>query len=260
MARSQSPFGPQTGRGEFKTRGRSLARCSLIGLAVAAPAAGSVEIPSTFSGGIHADGSTTPGFFNYFVGYSVPSTPIERRNYFIFDLGGVTTPVASATLKLFLPGGPSMASGFISSEPTEDYRVSGSPFPWMAYADAFGGTAPTPLLGAMFGTMGVGPAYGLTTISVDDGGTDIEIDLSTAAILGINASLGSKFLVTGRLPDIHPAAPGAPPSELVFAYTDIPDPLIPFPRLELTFVPAPGACAPLGVAGVLSIRRRRSSR
>ncbi len=235
---------------------RTVTRCALIGLAVVGPASAD-EISSVFSGGIHADGSTAPGFFNYYVGYSVPSTPIERRNYFIFDMAGVSTPVASAKLKLFLPGGPSMALGFISSEPTEDYRISGSAFPWTAFADAFSGAAPPPLLGAMFGTMGAGPAYGLTTISAADGGTDIVIDLSAAAILELNASLGSKFLITGRLPDIHPAAPGTPPSELVFAYTDIPTPLIPFPRLEYTFVPAPGTIVPLAAIGCVGVARRR---
>jgi hypothetical protein len=243
-----------------KLRIRALVPCALIALAGTTPGTAFGDLLSTFSGGIHADGTTTPGFFNYYVGYSVPSTPIERRNYFIFDMAGLTTPVVSAKLKLFLPGGPSMASGFISSEPTEDYRISGSAFPWTAYADAFSGTAPPPLLGAMFGTMGAGPAYGLTTISVDDGGTDIVIDLSAAAIIDINASLGSKFLVTGRLPDIHPAAPGTPPSELVFAYTDIPDPLIPFPRLELTLVPAPGTCIPLAAVASVALWRRRRQR
>lgn len=233
------------------------AGCVLIGLAVARPATASMEIASTFSGGIHADGSTTPGFFNYYVGYSIPPTPVERRNYFIFDLDGVTTPVVSATFKLFLPGA-SMPSGFISSDPTEDYRISGSAFPWMAYVGAFGGTAPPPMLAAMFGTMGTGSAYGLTTISGDDSGTDIEIELSAAAIMDINASLGSKFLITGHLPDIHPSMPGMPPSELVFAYTDIPHPFIPLPRLELTFVPGPVGVAPFAVVcGVLAVRRRR---
>lgn len=240
---------------------RALGRCACIGLAVAAPASASTVISSTFSSGIYADGTTTPGFFNYYIGYSIPSTPIERRNYFIFDLSGVTIPVASAKFKLFLPGGPSLPSGFISSEPTEDYRISGSPYPWTAYATAFGGGASTPLLSGMFPTMGAGSPYGLTTISGDDSGTDIEIELSAAAIMDINASLGSMFLVTGRLSDIHPAMPGMPPSELVFAYTDIPHPLIPLPRLELTLVPAPGACAPLVAIGLAaSVRRRRRSR
>jgi len=261
MTRAQSSLGHglRTGRRETRTnsRVRTLVRCAFVGLAVAAPAAGE-EIFSTFSSGIYADGTTTPGFFNYYTGYSIPSTPIERRTYFIFDLTSATIPIASAKLKLFLPGGPGMVPGFISSDPTEDYRLSGSPFPWEAYAGAFGGSASPALLSAMFPTMGSGPAYGLMTISVDAAGTDIEFELSSTALEDLNASLGSMYLITGRLADIHPDAPGMPPSELVFAYTDIPDPLIPFPRLELTLVPAPGACAPLAVAGVvLSIRRQR---
>jgi len=218
-----------------------------------------LELTSTFSGGIYASGTTTPGFMNYYVGYAVPSTPIERRNYFIFDLTTVPGPVVSATLKLYLPGAPFFPSGFISSDPTEDYRVSGSAFAWTAYAEAFGGSATPPMLSAMFGTMGSGPAYGLVGVSGDDSGTDISISLSPAAITDINASLGSMFLVTGKLADIHPDAPGTPPAELLFAYTDIPDPMMAMPRLEIEYVPAPGAPALLCAGLVVMARRRRQA-
>lgn len=230
---------------------------ALIG-ALVTSSAHAVEITSTFSGGIHAGGGTTPGFMNYYVGYAVPSTPVERRNYFIFDLADVHEPVVSATLKLYLPGGPSLPLGYISSDPTEDYRLTGSTFHWTAFASAFGGMGSPAMLDAMFGTMGDGPIYGVTVLSVDDGGTDVEIELSAAAIATINASLGSHFLVTGRLTDLHPAVPGTPPAELAFAYTDIPHPLMPMPRLELVGVPAP-ASAMIGLlaAGSVSTRRRR---
>ncbi len=229
-------------------------------LTITATPARAVEISSTFSGGIF-DGATTPGFFNYYVGYSFPSSPSERRNYFIFDLSAITMPVASAAIKLYLPGPPLLPAGYVSSDPTEDYRISGSSFPWTAFADAFGGVATPPALSAMFATMGTGPAYGLTTVSGDDAGTDIVIDLSAAAITDLNAALGGHFLVTGRLTDLHPSMPGMPPSELVFAYTDLPHPLMPFPRLELTFIPSPGVAALPAVVGItLLTRRRRASR
>ncbi len=218
--------------------------------------ASAVEVSSTFSGGLYASGTTTPGFMNYYVGYAVPSTPIERRNYFIFDLTGVSGEVASASLKLYLPGG-SMPSGYISSDATEDYRISGSAFAWTAFAEAFGGTAPPPMLAAMFGTMGVGPAYGVTTLSIDSGGMDVVIDLSPAAISAINLSLGSHFLVTGRLTDLHPLMPGTPPAELAFAYTDIPSATIPMPRLEMVMVPGPGGGVLIVIAVVCGVRRRR---
>lgn len=230
-----------------------------VGIGVAAPRAlASTEISSTFSSGIYEGGGTSPGFLNYYIGYSFPSSLSERRNYFIFDLTGVSGPVVSASLKLYLPGPPDLPLGFISSDPTEDYRISGSAFPWTAFAEAFGGTATPPMLSAMFGTMGTGPAYGLTTISAASGGADVIIDLSPEAIMDINAALASDphFLITGRLPDIHPDMPGMPPSELVFAYTDIPHPLMPFPRLELVTVPAPGAWIPLAGLGAAALAPR----
>ncbi|MBX3317044.1 MAG: hypothetical protein KF902_09315 [Phycisphaeraceae bacterium] len=215
-----------------------------------------IEVSSSFSGGIYDGGLTTPGFFNYYVGYSFPSSPPERRNFFIFDLSDIDTPVTGARIKLFLPGGPTLPSGYISSDPVEFYRVSGSAFPWTAYVEAFGGTATGPMLSAMFSTMGgSASAYGVVGISIDDSGTDIIIELGGSAIADINAALGSAFLVTGRLTDIHPGAPGMPPSELVFAYTDIPHPLMPLPRLELDIIPAPHSILPL-LPLILAPRRR----
>lgn len=238
-----------------------LATRSILAIAMLSPCtlcahATPIEVSSSFSGGIYDGGLTTPGFFNYYVGYSFPSSPPERRNFFIFDLSDIDAPVTGARIKLFLPGGPSLPSGYVSSDPVEFYRVSGSAFPWTAYVEAFGGTATAPMLSAMFATMGgSASAYGVVGISIDDSGTDIIIELGGSAIADINAALGSKFLVTGRLTDIHPGAPGMPPSELVFAYTDIPHPLMPLPRLELDIIPAPHSIVPL-LPLILAPRRR----
>ncbi|MDX2131155.1 MAG: hypothetical protein SFY69_03770 [Planctomycetota bacterium] len=244
----------------MRTNALKLAAVAAVGtLGVGAPraTADSLELTSTFSGGIYADGTTSPGFMNYYVGYSFPSSPVERRNYFIFDVSSVPGPVVSAKLKLYLPGAPFFPSGYVSSDPTEEFRVSGSAFPWTAYAEAFGGTATPPMLAAMFGTMGSSDAYGLVGVSGDASGTDIVIDLSLAAVTAINASPDGKFLVTGKLADIHPGMPGTIPSELLFAYTDIPDPLMPMPRLEVEYVPAPRSMLVLGAGCLLARRRRR---
>lgn len=236
---------------------------ALVLSAGAAHADVTIEVESSFSGGIWDGGITAPGFMNYFVGYSFPSTPVERRNYFIFDLTTLTDPalfVTGARLKLFLPGGPSLPSGYVSSDPTETYRVSGSPAPWTAFYDAFTGAATPAMLTAMFGTMGaLGPTtYGVTVVSADDSGTDVVIELAPGAVADINAVLGAHFLITGRLTDLHPDAPGTPPSELVFAYTDIPHPLMPLPRLELDVVPAPAGLLTLAPGLLLAGRRRRA--
>ncbi|MBL8964373.1 MAG: hypothetical protein KF787_13475 [Phycisphaeraceae bacterium] len=222
-----------------------------------------MEVSSTFSGGLYADGTNFSHFMNYYVGYAFPSSPPERRNYFIFDLSHVPGPILGGKLKLYLPGDSSIfePSGFVSSDPTEEYRISGSAFPWEAFSDAFMGEPHmTPgVIAAMFGTMGSGPAYGLTVVSGDHSGSDVVIDLSTHAVDAMNAAIGSKFLITGRLTDLHPESPGMPPAELVFAYTDIPNEFMPMPRLMLHVVPSPGVASAVGIAGVLFTARRRRS-
>ncbi|MBX3410640.1 MAG: hypothetical protein KF859_12250 [Phycisphaeraceae bacterium] len=249
----------------MKTHQRIVAAIIALNASVLVPAqarADVVEIESSFSGGIWEGGITAPHFMNYFVGYSFPSTPVERRNYFIFSLTDVSDTVTGARLKLFLPGpteaAPFLPSGYVSSDPTETYRVSGSAAPWWAFYEAFTGTATPAMLTAMFDTMGApSTEYGIVTVSPMAAGTDIVIELNAAAIGAINASLGSMFHITGRLTDIHPEAPGMPPSELLFAYTDIPHEFMAMPRLELDIIPTPSAAVPLLAALALRPRRRR---
>lgn len=225
---------------------------ALAGLGATGIARGSpIVIESSFSGGIWDGGVTAPHFMNYFVGYSIPSTPVERRNYFLFNLADVDDMVVGARLKLFLPG-----PGFTSSDPTEDYRVSGSAAPWHAFYDAFTGVATPAMLEAMFDTMGApGAPYGTVTISPAEAGSDVVIELLPSALAAINASIGDMFVVTGRLTDLHIASPGIPPAELVFAHSNIPDDAMPFPRLELFMIPEP-ATAVLLMFGVAAVRRR----
>ncbi len=236
------------------------------GLACAAIAGGSagsvagdtVEIESTFSGGLYADGHHFPGFMNYYVGYAIPSSPIERRNYFVFDLTGVTGTVVSAKLKLYNPGDPDLFEpcGYISPDPTEDYLLTGSPFPWTAFADAFSG-APIPpaTISAMYGTLGTSMPFGVATISGDSCGSDVVIEFDGTGVAEVNDALGDHIAMGGRLTDLLPE-PGTPPAELAFAYTDIPNDFMPMPRLELEIVPEPGA-ALLLVLGAGVARRRR---
>lgn len=243
------------------TRLLAAVTASTIVVVPGAARAAVVEIESTISGGIHADGLFFPGMMNYFVGYSIPSTPIERRNWFLFDLAGVSETVVSGRLKLYLPGDHELLepSGYVSSDSHEVFRISGSPAPSEMFWDMFldmGGVTPG-IAAAIFGTLGSGAPFGITTVTIDDSGRDVVIELTPTAIDALNASLGSHFVIGGRLTDIHPDAPGMPPSELVFAYTDIPHTGMPLPRLELDLIPAPSSGAVLATAGLLAARRRR---
>lgn len=203
--------------------------------------AGMVEIDAVIASGLYDGGVHFPHHMNYFVGYSIPSAPLERRNYFVFNLVDVDKPIVSAKLKLYLPGAPELPLGYISSEPTETYRISGTPIAAEVFLAAFmGDAAVTPgVVAAMFGTLGSMPPFGVTVVSADHGGSDVVIDFTAEGITALNAALGSLIVIGGRLTDIHPEAPSTTlPSELVFAYTDVgAHPDIVFPRLELVLVP-----------------------
>ncbi len=218
-----------------------------------------LTIESTFSSGFKADGSYTPGFMNYYTGYSVPSTPVERRNWFIFDLSGVSEPIVSATLKLYMPGDPDHPGepcGYISPDPTEDYLVTTSTFHWTAFAEAFGMPLPPPMIVPLYESLGTGVPFALATVSGDACGSDVEMEVTPEGLAGLNAAIGDSIVVGGRLTDLLDT-PGTPPSELAFAYTDIPSPLMPFPRLEIVTVPEPatGILTAIGAALLAGGRR-----
>lgn len=243
-----------------------MGRCAAISAAAAlafctaGASADLLTIESTFSGGLHADGSYSPGFMNYYVGYSIPSTPIERRNYFVFDLGDVSESIVSAKLKLYLPGDPAHPGepcGYISPTATEDYLVTSSAFPWTSFADASGMMLPPPMIAALYGTLGTGFPFALATISADACGSDVVMEITPEGLAALNGSLGDAIVMGGRLTDLMDV-PGMPPSELVFAYTDIPSPILPLPRLEIETIPEPttGALLLLGAAAI-GVRRGR---
>lgn len=238
------------------------AAMSLCPAATTAKAAAIVELDAVITSGFYDGGIHFPHHMNYFVGYSIPSSPVERRNFFVFNLADIEAPILGAKLKLYLPGGEAAASGYISSDPHETYRISGSPFPALGFMDAFFGKdhITPPMVEMMYGSLGsAAPSFGMTMIGPDFGGADVTIDLNAEGIAALNAALGSLVVLGGRLTDLHLDSPGMPPSELVFAYTDV-GPTVPMPRLELVMVPEPSTAALLlgGLAiGAAAFRRRQ---
>jgi len=88
------------------------------------PAAQAVTLDAIDSGFITSAGGSdkfdalaAPGAkYNYSVGWELhypggglmPSTPLiemDRKNYFVFDLSGVTSPILSASIELVVPAG-----------------------------------------------------------------------------------------------------------------------------------------------------------
>jgi len=109
----------------------------------------------------------------------------ELRNFFIFDLSGVSGPVTSATLRI-------STRNFSSADPTETYTVFDV------------STSPTSLAGGTggvgaFNDLGSGVSYGSRIYSEPDQGLLRDILLNASAIAAIEGSLGGNFALGGAV-------------------------------------------------------------
>ncbi len=94
----------------------------LIGSVMSTANAGVMTIDASDRGWYTETGLHTPSNTNYNVGDTTPAS--DQRNFFVFDLSGVTQQIVSAQLSLFVPttsSGPD--GGFFSADATETYAV-----------------------------------------------------------------------------------------------------------------------------------------
>ncbi|HMO16335.1 MAG TPA: hypothetical protein PKD64_19625 [Pirellulaceae bacterium] len=195
---------------------------------------------------------------NYNVGYyTAPGfAPNQRRNFFLFNLAEIDEPIVAARLELYLPH-----SGYVSPDPSELYRITSSAAPPSVFLSAFlGDPSVTPaMLEAMYATLGTGTLFSEVDIHAFEEGHSIAMEFSMDGVLALNMSLGELFVTGGRLVDITPESPGIPPSELVFAHSNVGVHSVPMPKLILvTAVPEPSAgLLVIFAAAVLAISTRR---
>ncbi|MEL6109354.1 MAG: PEP-CTERM sorting domain-containing protein [Planctomycetota bacterium] len=226
----------------------------------------------------------TPATFNYSVGAIDEAPPlagvdVKRRNYFTFDLSGVSEPIIGATLSAFNPIG-----GYGSPDATETYELFG----------AFASPPPSGSMGALASDLesvysifdagelssamilydeivgGPGP-IGMIEVSAADDGTFIEISLNPLGIDYLNTFSGGKVVIGGELSSLDGIDGG---DEFLFGFSSPviagvvdPDPAIasptPTPTLTLTTtaVPEPSVSFALCAGGLfLSMRRGRRRR
>lgn len=254
-----------------------------IGVGASPVPAALTSITAEDSGFFNAEGrsSKNDGFllgaadaaYNYSVG-AIDEVPplsgddVPRKNYFVFDLTGVTGDISGAAVMLYNP-----ASGYSSPDATEDYALSGVPASSMGEMAAFASdismtydiTDPGDLAAAkmLYGELAAIPDFGFKTVSAADDDSMVTIPLDPAGVDYLNMFKGGKVVIAGLVTTLD-GAPGA--DEVVFGFTKpLPpgaaDPGItaptPTPVLHLDVVPEPSSVSLLGVAACVCLLRWR---
>jgi hypothetical protein len=144
-----------------------------------------VTLDSTDTGWWDENGDNTPGNTNYLTGlYSADL----YNSFYVFNLSGITQPIASAELGIYNP-----TSGYTSSNPSETLGFFDVSTP-IASLEA-GGAGQT----SIYQDLGTGVSYGTTTVSAADDGETVTSSLDAAAISAMNADLANQFAIGGSL-------------------------------------------------------------
>jgi hypothetical protein len=227
-------------------------------------------------------GMATPATFNYSTGtiddgppFGSPGTPpdVFRKNYFTFDLSGITPgTIAGGGLKLFLPVG-----GYAGA-PSLTYKLYGSIVPDAVAMDGLAADLegvydpgiPAELSEAttLFAKIGDTkaafiPAFGEAVITAAAEGSMIFIPFSPSGITYLNLYAGGSAVLGGEIDGPLPAGPPDDPPIFLFGFSSPVIPGVvpwdmsgvtptPAPALELEVVPEPGGMA-LAAAGALSL-------
>jgi hypothetical protein len=205
--------------------------------------------------------------------------PMDRKNYFVFDLSSIPAMIVDAKLLLYAgpavaPPFPGGAHGYESADPSEAYGIAATMDFAGALADAaalktgneMGGPMdfddPTdPLVGmakSMYTKLATGPVpLAATVLSPMTDGLTVPLPFTPPGLGYLNSFLGAKVILGGIVPTAMP--PVTPQSVFGFTGPDIAagDPLT--PKLEVTFIPESSTAALLAI-GVAAIGRRRVHR
>jgi hypothetical protein len=177
------------------------------------------------------DGKLVVANANYIAGALQGGAPFtaDVRNFFVFDLAGVSSNVTAATLRLWNPADDPATttvneSGFRSTLPnplpqdlrTETYQLNevSTSIPELLAGNAGGGD---PIAVARFDDLGDGNVFGTYIASNADNGTFVQIVLNAAAIAAINAHAGGLFAIGGSITSLDADATN---TEALFRFTN----------------------------------------
>ena len=238
-------------------------------------------------GSAKGDGTLVAGAtFNYSVGREVhfadgalatppPFPPMDRNNYFVFDLGGITEPIIGASLELF-------TGMYESVDPSETFDVVAPSDPGAAFADSialgignsigpsefdFASDPLVSIAAALYGNIEGSPLPPLATAIIDASMDFTTISIPFTDLAYLNGFIGGPVILGGTVPTA--TAPDTPQQPFGFTGPDLTTPGDPTaPMLVLTLAstatpaPEPGTLvlAGLSLAGVGWVRRREARR
>ncbi len=274
---------------------RGVVAAAVLLLLVSPSAAVPVTLTATDAGFVTMMGGSSKGDgtvvasakYNYSVGFELhyatgalgaPLGPMDRKNYFVFDLTSVTSPIASAVLKAYAgpaiaPPFPGGAHGYESTDPTETYAITDTPTQAAALGLAMslkGGALPSefdtptdPLVldaKALYMMLAPpGPPLASKIVSPLDDGTIMSLTFTGPGLAFLNSHLGTKILLGGFLPT---AMPPMPLPQSIFGFTgpdiDAGDMLTPTLELDVVVPEASSAlCVGVGLMlmGFIGLRR-----
>ncbi len=150
-------------------------------------ATNAITVIETDHGQYRDDGFHDPSSVSNIVG-SFSNT--EYRNWFVFDLSGITDTITSATLRSYNP--PGSTQGYQSSDPTETWSLYDVSTDVTALTDGTAGVS-------AFNDLGAGTSYGAYVASIADNGTYIEIALNSNALNDLNTNASRFFAIGGAI-------------------------------------------------------------
>jgi len=162
----------------------------------------------------------------------------DFRNFFVFDLSGITQPIGSAKLALSL-------RAFGSVHASETYELHDVTTSITSLRNGTGGVAPHSDLGS-------GTVYGGRSITPADAFTVVELTLNSSAIAALNSNHGL-FAIGGAITTLD----GIANHEVLFGNTGGSSDTT---RLRLTLVPEPSSLFLLLTAIFATLTRKTRSR
>ncbi len=207
-------------------------------------------LTATISGWFANDGRNVRNGVSALQNYGVGWDPVDfeqsilLRDFFVFNLSGVSGMIVSATLNLYVPNKPpDSGPGYVSFEASEPYQLTSSSTSVADIVQIYGPDSAKGL--SIFNTLGTGTVFASTTVTAADDGTTLHLTLNAAGLAFLNSNEGNSIVLSGQ----DPAAPSSGPTSsdcstcrFFFTYTDPTGAFFkqtPKVTLDLSFAPVP---------------------